>query len=238
MPITLNSIAVRSPTRLRLTYSQALTLGAYDAAFFSVQCLDNSTADPEVVNVFLITTMANQSEIVLGSELSPGGSYQLTSLAGIPAFDGSFTSYDVTAFHVPSAKRPAPSQSVSSDDISATLYGVDLRYDGGDLVETADGDLDTVTGPENAIGAIVRIGLSDGLPYSSTYGAKLRKYVDAPSPSARSARGDLERAIRRDDRVKRITAAVEPDANDGDLTIRGEVTLIGRAKHSFAKAMI
>jgi hypothetical protein len=234
MTLALSSIYVRSPSRLRLSYTQPLGYGAAVASWFSLACLDSSTADPVVRVVYGVSYSATELELALTFDLAQGGSYQLTSLAGIPDADGGFSELEVTGFRVPIA-RPAPSPSLSANDVGALLYGVDLLHDRGDFVETADGDLAVISGPDNAIGAIVRIGLSDGLPYDSTYGAKLRKYVDAPSPSAKAARGDLEKAIRRDDRVKRVVAAVAPDANDGDLTIQGDVTLIGKTKHSFSR---
>lgn len=236
MTFALSSVAVRSPTRIRVKYTTALTIGAYEVFWFSVACLDSSTPDPGVRVVFMIPGLANEMELVLDTDLSPGGAYQLTSLAGIPAADGSFSEQSVTSFNAP-MPRPAPSTAVSANDVSAQLYGVDLLHDNGDFVETADGDLATITGPANAIGAAVRIGVSEALPYSANYGAQLRKYVDAPSPMARSARGDLERALRRDDRIQRVTATVGTDENDGDLTINADITLIGKTKHSVTKAV-
>lgn len=236
MTLTLLNIAVRGPRRLRLTYSQQLTVGSYEPSFFSIQCLDSSSADPGINTVFLVPGLSSQMEFALSLDLAPGGSYQITALAGIPAQDGSFSIDEVAPFRVP-RPQPAPSTAVSANDVSALLYGVDLLHDGDDLVETADGDLATITGPANAINALARIGVSEGLPYDSSYGAKLRKYVDAPSPLARSARGDLERALRRDDRAKRVAASVGADNNDGELTINADVTLVGKTKHSFSKAV-
>jgi len=236
MTLELQSLFVRSPRRIRLRYTGALAAGAYSASWFALACLDGSTSDPAITGAFLVPTASDEIELALGVDLSPGGEYQLTSAAGIPAVDASVTALDVTAFR-PSLARQAPSASVSSDDTQALLYGEDLAHDGSDLVETPDGDLALSTGPENAMLGVVRRALSDGLPYNAAYGPHLRRFVDAPSPSVRAARGSIERQLRLDDRVKSVSITVLPDDNSGDLTLQGTVELIGGLKRSFNESV-
>lgn len=237
MTLALQFITVRSPRRLRLKYTQALAAGAFSASWFAAACLDGSTADPGIVQALLVAGAADELELAVGADLAPGGQYQLTSAPGIPAADSTFTvDQDVTAFRLPLSKQ-APSASVTSDDVRAIIFGEDLLHDGGDMVETPDGDLATLSGEENALESVARIALSDGLPYNSAYGAKLRPFVDAPIATAPSARGQLERSIRADTRVKRVSASVLPDDNSGDLTLQANVSLIGGSKHSLSRSI-
>lgn len=234
MTIELLSIEVRSPRRLRLRYSNSLAAGAFSVSWFSAACLDGSTGDPPIVAAFLVPIAPDELELATNIDLAPGGQYQLTSLAGIPAVDSSVTALDVTNFRPPQA-RQAPSPSVRSNDVRALVFGEDFVHDGTDLVETADGDLATVTGPENAMTAVVRRALADGLPYNESYGPHLRKFIDAPSPSVRAARGSVERQARLDDRVKSISVSVAADDNSGDITLNATVLLVGGVKRSFSE---
>ena len=234
MAIALISIAVRSVRRIRLKYSHALASGAYSVSWFTLTCLDGTTADPGAVQAFLIPGIPDELELALSIDLSPGAPYRLTSAAGIPASDSSTTDPSVDDFRAPLPPQ-APSPSVSSSDVLAALFSEDLRHNGTDFVEGPDGDLATIGGEQNAINAVVRSALSEGLPYNNDYGAKLRRYVDAPSSLAPAARSDVERNARRDDRVKKITSSIEPDDNSGDLTINATVTLIGGAKRSISE---
>lgn len=236
MTLELHSIQVRSTRRLRLKYTNALAAGAYASRWFTVQCLDGSTSDPQVVAALLVPDATDELELALGIDLSQGGEYQLTSAANIPGLDGSLTALDVTAFRPPLA-RQAPSPSVSSSDVQAVLYGEDVAHDGRDMVETPDGDLAVATGPENAMTAVTRRLLADGLPYNADYGPHLRRFVDAPAPSIRAARGSVERQARLDDRVKTASVTVLPDDNSGDLTLQGTIGLIGGVKRSFNQSV-
>ena len=236
MTVELQSIEVRGPRRVRLRYTNTLGAGAFVTSWFSIVSVDEVTADPLVVAVMLVPGFPEQIELQLSLDLAPGGSYELTSAAGIPAGDASTTALDVSNFR-PATPRQAPSISVSSADVRTLLYGEDLVHDGQDMVETHDGDLATISGEANALNAVVRRALADGLPYNPGYGPKLRRFVDAPSPSIRAGRGDLERNARLDDRVKRITAELAPDDNTGDVTINVNVELIGGSKHSLSRSL-
>jgi hypothetical protein len=183
-----------------------------------------------------VTTASNELELAVSIDLAKGALYTLTSQPNIPALDGSLSVLDVTNFRPPVA-RLAPSASVSSEDVRALLFGEDIVHDGTDLVETADGDLATVSGPENAMIAVIRRALADGLPYNQNYGPHLRKFIDAPSPSVRAARGSVERQARLDDRVKSASVTVLPDDNSGDITLQGTIVLIGGSKRSFSQAV-
>lgn len=236
MTLELLSVEVRSPRRLRLRYSLALDVGAFSPSWFTIACADSSTGDPPVLAALLVPSDSAQLELALGIDLAAGARYTLTSAANIPAVGGALSVLDVTGFRPPQA-RQAPSPSVSSDDVRALLYGEDLVHDGGDFVETADGDLAVISGVENAMNAVVRRALADGLPYNENYGPHLRRFVDAPAPSVRAARGSVERQARLDDRVKQIAVTALPDANTGDITLQATVTLIGNVKKSFSESV-
>lgn len=237
MTLELLSVEVRSPRRIRLRYSLALAAGAFSVSWFSITCADSSTGDPLVSAALLVPSDSAQLELALGIDLAPGAQYTLTSAANIPGVGGALSALDVTSFRPPQS-RQAPSPSVSSDDVRALLFGEDLAHNGSDLVETADGDLAIVSGPENAMNAVVRRALADGLPYNQDYGPHLRKFVDAPSPTVRAARGSIERQARLDDRVKGVQATVRPDDNSGDITIDATVQLIGGVKRSFSERVV
>jgi len=237
MTLDLLSVEVRSPRRIRLRYSLALGIGAFSTSWFSITCTDSSTADPPLTGAFLVTSDPAQLELALGLDLAPGAQYTLTSAANIPGAGGALSVLDVTSFRPPTA-RQAPSPSVSSDDVRALLFGDDLAHDGDDFVETGDGDLAIISGPENAMNAVVRRALADGLPYNENYGPHLRRFIDAPAPSVRAARGNVERQARLDDRVKRATVTVLPDDNSGDITLQGTITLIGNVKKSFSESVV
>lgn len=236
MSIALQSIEVRGPRRVRLRYTNTLAMGAFSPSWFSIACLDSSTGDPPVAYAMVVSGAADSVELALSVDLAPGGQYELTSGAGIPAGDASTTALDVSNFRVP-LPRQSPSPSVSANFVRALLFGEDLLHEGGDMVETPDGDLATQSGEQNAMDAVVRRALADGLPYNSEYGPRLRRFIDSPGSGGvlRTARGDIERNARLDDRVKAISVDVQPDDNSGDITLSATVTLLGGVRRSFVQ---
>jgi hypothetical protein len=231
MAIEFQSVIVRQPTRLRLRFSNTLASGAFSTSWFTLASLDAAGADPEVSAALVVASAANELELVLTAPLVPGGLYEITVAAGLPAADSSTTAVASQVFRPPTPAAP-PSPSVQQSDLMALVYGVDIVHNGQDFVLAPSGDLETVSGPENAKTAVVRRLLSDGLPYNPSYGGRAREFVDAPTPTLPAARGRLEAEARREPRVRSARVELTPNANDGDVTLRVNVELIGAVSAS------
>jgi hypothetical protein len=216
----------RSPYRIRLGFDQAVDTGAFAPAWYSIASLDSFGADPTVVAVLVVSGAAEVVELSLDLPLAPGGAYEITVSAGVPAVAD--TPLPADAFDRLVAPRPRPRVTVerSQADIQNLLYGEDLRHNGSDFVEQADGDLAGLLGVENAVDALQRAAAGNGLPWDEAWGAHLRELVDAPSPTVPTARGRVVAAMLADDRV-RSADVVATAGDDGDVRIRGKVLLIG-----------
>jgi hypothetical protein len=226
MAITLVAITYRSPQRVRLSFSEAVAAGAFQALRYTVDSVDALGADPAVNAALLVGDSPHVVEIALGSDLVGRGRYNVTCTAVPAAAGGSFTGS--LAFEAPGKARAA-SPSVALHDIGAALYGVDLVWDGNDIAEGANGDLAVTSGMPNAQAAIKRNVLANGLPWDPDYGAHLRGYVDGPEPSMPEMLGSIRRSVQKDDRVTSVEVAIDT-FSAGDATINVTGTLIGDSR--------
>lgn len=216
----------RSPYRVRLRFDQALAAGAFVTTFYSLASEDSLGADPTVLAAMAVPVSTDQVELALDVPLAPGAAYTITILAGVPAAVGDPLAGDATDRLVAPTPRPRVSEEISAGDVQALIYGEDLRHNGDDLVESADGDLAGQLGVENAVEALQRAAAGNGLPWDESWGAHLREKVDAPSPTVGTARGSLVATLLADDRVRSANAtAVAGD--DGTVEIKGQVDLVG-----------
>lgn len=200
MAFELLQVFVRSSTRLRFFFSDTVTgapLGAW--------VLSSLDGNPSPVQVQSLIVQGNQVELVLSDPIVGGGFYRAT-LRALQISSGFVTAPATSLdFIAPNAAQPASNQ-LSIKAFQSNIFGEDIAWNGSDWVEGHDGDLATVTGPENARAAILRRQLSDGLIWDDSYGLKPSEFVDAPD-------GELPELVLRaeaqslaDDRVKSARA--------------------------------
>ncbi len=218
MTIALTSITVRHERRLRLGFSNLLAAGAFTStAFYTVTSLDDGGAAPAVSAAIVVSGSPNFVELSLADDLAQDASFSIAAVA-VPAVDASVTPPgSALTFRT---GRPAlqPNEELPGDDIRALIYGVDLVFDGSDYVETADGDLATVSGQANAEAAVQRRCMSDGLPWAPAYGAHPRRYVDGARGAIAELKGALVRETLNDDRVDACTVDIVDDDTHPERT--------------------
>lgn len=227
--LSLLQLEPRSARRIRLLFSKSLAVGAYTStAYYAVTCTDGSGASPSVVAALAVTDSPSAVEIALSNDLAPGGSYTVSAVA-VPAQDAS-TTPPGTELPLRQPERPAgPSQELSADTLLAFLFGSDVVFQ-EDFLETSAGDLARISGAENVRQALARAMLSDGLPHDSAYGGHPREYVDGPAGALGTLPGKEQRALLRDDRVKRVRSVKIEDSDPSAperAIISADVELIG-----------
>jgi hypothetical protein len=234
MALTYHRHEVRSPYRIRLTFSHALGAGAFVTSWFSIVSTDDLGTDPTVVAVLEVPGDVLSLELSLDVELAPGGAYELTISAGVPGATEPPLAADATQKILTPRPQPNVAAENLAGQIEALIYGQDLLHDGRDYVEQADGDLAILSGVRNATAGVERIAEGNGLPWSEDWGAHLREFVDSPSPSAIVARGQVVRAVQTDDRVTGADAVsvVLEDDQIGDIRVDLDVDLIGGQRES------
>lgn len=226
MAISLVNVLVRHARRVRVFFTTDLAAGAFTTtSFYTVTSLDDDGLSPDVVAAIAVPGATNTVELVLGDDLVDGGLYSLAAI-GVPANDASVTPGDAIQPFAHAEPTQRVNEEVPQDDISALVFGVDLRWDGSDYAEATNGDLDTMTGPPNVLDAVTRACLSDGLAWNDAYGAKPRSYVDGPSASLTTLKGAFIRQAIRDDRVQRATCAAVNEG-DGSSTFDLAITPVG-----------
>lgn len=219
----------RSVRRIRLLFSSPLAVGAFTTpSLYTVTCTDGSGASPTVVAALAVPDSPAAAELALSNDLAPGGAYTVSAVA-VPALNATTTAPG-TELPLRQPERPAgPSQAISAEDVLAFAYGKDIVFQ-SDFLETADGDLAKQSGAENVRSALVHAMVSDGLSHDSTYGAHPREYVDGPAAALGTLPGKVQRALLRDDRVKRVRSVKLEDFNSADpgkAIITADVELIG-----------
>ncbi len=229
MALDLVAITIRSPTRIRLSFSQTLAAGAFNPAPYEVTNLDAKGVDPTVRAALAVPNSPHVVEIVLSDTLASDALYEVACTL-VP--DTEPATFSGTMDFRTSAPPAPPSASVATDDMERLLYGADLVWNGRDLVEAANGDLARVEGLANVNAALLRLVEADGLPWEANYGGKARASVDAPSTSQRSLRGNLVRGVLRDDRTKEATVTLNLDDNSGTPEVTLDVKLIGNRQLS------
>jgi hypothetical protein len=231
MSLTLVAVFPRHDRRLRLLFSAALAAGAFTSTiYYAVASTDSAGANPSVSAAIAVPNEPNAAELALDPALVAGGSYTVT-LTAVPALAGG-TCSDSDAF-VFGAAPTTTNVEPETDDTDELLYGVDLVWaqgadTGGDYVETADGDLATITGPQNAIGAVERRLRGEPLAWDPTYSARAYDFVDAPPGEAPTLRSSLVTQAREDNRVIDASCTVSLD-DEGNAIFDTIVQLVGNA---------
>lgn len=227
MAIAFLTVNVRHERRLRLLFSANLAVGAFaSVAFYTVVSADDSQVSPNVVAAQVLPGTPNAVDILLDANLVDGAIYNVSANA-VPALDASVTP-------TPSALPIRLAQTftfadveVPVGDVDALVYGEDLLFDGNDFVEGPDGDLGTITGPNNAITAMDRRVISDGLAWDDTYGPKADELVNGP-PRATLLKGRVIQQVLRDDRAAEVSVDVLVDTTKpGDTYLNTTVKLVG-----------
>lgn len=224
MAITFQSVVYRSPRRIRLVFSNTLAAGAFSTARYSVVSTDSFGVDPAVLGALIVSGSPNVVELALGDEMADAGGYSVTALAGVPATDASTLAAD-TALPL-RAPGAAPAVLTPTTEARDDLYLYDLAFNGDDFVETGDGDLATETGQPNVESALKRRLISEGLQWSTVYGAKTRDYVDGPATALPELRAALINQALLDPRVKAADAKLLL-ATDGSYYFAVEAQLVG-----------
>lgn len=222
------SIEPRSARRVRLLFDKNLAVGAFTStSFYTVLCTDGAGVDPAVAAALAVPNVPFAVELALADDLAPGGSYTVSAVA-VPAVDASTTPSGSTLPMFEAERPPGPSESVSADALATFIFGADPAFQ-EDFLETADGDMARIVGQENAKAALVRAMVSDGLCHDPTYGAHPREYVDGPAGTIGTFPGKVQRALLRDDRVKRARAVIEDfdRSNPERVIVNAQVELIG-----------
>lgn len=212
MAIQFTAVNPRGPRRIRLVFSEPIAAAAFTTlTLYAVACDDGSGATPTVTAGFVVPGCPDVVELALGADLVDGARYTVT-VTSVPALGGGTASGSLPMVL---GERPArPTQESVGEDAVDALYGVDLVWDGQDIVEAPSGDLATVSGRDNLQGAIERRVESNGLPWVAGYGANPRRYVDGSSELVSELRGDIVSQCLRDDRVMRATCTVLPPDED------------------------
>jgi len=231
MTIALNAVEVRSSRRLRLAFSMTLAAGAFtDPTLYSVASVDGAGSTPIVNAVFSIPSSGHIAEISLDADLTEGVPYTVSAI-GVPATGGGGVtpSGSTLQFQLGVVLQSLRQNDTEAGDVWAEVYGEDLRWDGEDFAEAANGDLDTIGGAANVRASVIRDIGSDGLPWAPGYGGKLRRFVDGPSVSIAEVRGICIKRALADDRVVSAAASVLPqDLTDtGRSSVEMDVTLLG-----------
>ena len=226
--LNLNALEPRTVRRVRLLFSKNLAAGAFTStAYYTVTCTNGAGVSPGISAALMVPGTAYAVELALASDLVPGGTYTVSAVA-VPAADASTTDPGSELSLFQPERPPGPTDTVSPDAVAAFLFGVDPTFQ-GDFLETADGDLARISGMENAKAALVRAMVSDGLCHDPTYGAHPREYIDGPAALLGTFPGKVQRALQRDDRVKRSRTVIEDQdpARPQQAIINAQVELIG-----------
>lgn len=215
MSISLMSVVIRHERRVRLAFDAAVGSGAYVASLYDCVSDGQDAGDPGVVKVFAVANSPNFVELQLGADMQPGKRYRFFA-NGVPAAGSGVTPTPSSVnaqFMISSAvlQDIAPNANpvgVLLSDIEEVLFGKDLRHDGVDFAEDANGDILVVSGLEVLDTDNSTAIESDGLAWDPNYGAKLRQRVDAPSATVYGLRGIVIAALRKDDRNADVAVSV------------------------------
>ena len=229
MTIELAALNLRSNRRIRLAFTEPLAAAAFMSTTYYTVTEKGGTISPAVVAVFAIPGSGSVCELALANDLVDRAFY-VVSANGVPAAAGSATAPDSSLSLFVGATPPAPRAiDQPARNLLDEIYGQDLVWADGDMVEDATGDLATVGGTQNVKDALQRRLVSDGLDWDETYGARLRRYVDGPSATAGEMRGLCTQQVLQDDRVRSAsTTVLSPDAKQPDqVPIECQVELVG-----------
>lgn len=219
MTIAFLSVIVKHERRVRLVFSKTLDSGAFaSTSFYEILSSDDLGVDPGISAAIPITTDPKVVELALSDDLVIGGLYTITANA-VPGADASVTpTPSQLSFRYGSVAvlRDVEPINLNREDL---VYGVDLLWNGVDYQETASGDLDRIGGTANVTKALYRGLEAQGLTWDQNYGARLRDFVDSPSPSSGTMRGNVQTQVLSDPRVKTAKVAVTTDDSETFLVI-------------------
>lgn len=226
MAIALQTLIFNPPRRVRLIFTGPLVTGAFQStSYYAVTSTDGAGANPtNVVEAFAVANSPNVVELALDEDLAGGGMYEIdctnVPVSSGPAFTGSLSARVGLPLAAPIDVEPAQS------DLDLLLYNRDLLHDGNDFVLDPSGDLSTIAGRDNYIGAMNRRMVSGGLLWDPNYGARAFEFVNAPDAYRQTLAGNLLAQARADDRTLQATIDVEQDPTDYNswdfvLTVQG-----------------
>ena len=98
-----------------------------------------------------------------------------------------------------------------------------MIWNGEDYEKTATGDLARISGPPNVKKALNRRVEAFDLPWDGTYGAKAREYIDSPSETAGTLRGNIASQLLQDPRVESVK--IDTEFEESTTTILATPTL-------------
>lgn len=211
--------------RWRLFFSGPLASGAFLTGPYAV----SDSIGPSPISVeaaYAIASDPNAVELSVSADLCGGQIYTVTCTAvpgtgGGGSFTGTFQ--DRTPLQVAAPPNVEPAQA----DIDLVLYSRDLYWNGQDFSEDATGDLVTVAGSPNWVGAMGRRMSFGPLKWARRYGANAYQYVDAPDAYQRPLAGALLGQARQDNRTATASVDVVQAPGDPDGWIF-EMELTGR----------
>jgi len=161
MAIVPLSVHFRGTRRVRTIFTGALASGAFTSTSLYAITADDGGANPmAVLAVFAIANSPNAVEFAVDSDLTSGALYTVT-FTGVPGVDLSTFSGTVDS-RVALVLTQLPNVEPETQDIDPLFYGRDLAFK-NDYLEDPSGDLMTISGRPNWIGAIGRRLASDGL---------------------------------------------------------------------------
>jgi len=211
-PLTLD---FRGTRRIRILWTGALASGAFTTSLYGVSNTDGTGASPiSVVAVFSIASAPNACELAINADLTSGAAYQVT-FSSVPGADGSHFSGSLNG-NVGLTLVSPPNTEIEATDADLIIFSRDLLFQNGDFIEAAGGDLMTITGRPNWLGAAQRRINSDGLPWDDTYGAHPDDYVDAPQAYSTAFAGRIVAQATADDRTKSADVQFQQDPLDPD----------------------
>lgn len=207
MAIVLLSITPSNKRRIRLNFSNTLASGAFGLSpnsMYQIESQDGIGADPSIDASLVIPGSITTCELSLSEELVEGGRYELT-VVNVPATDATNTGTATQQFSI-SQPDTFPNKEINRKNWDLVLYGKDLIWSGGDFVESVNGDLAVNIGVPVVHKALLKRGLSDGLPWDPNYGVHPTEYVDTVPGLMPSLRGAILTQLSKDDRVRSVKA--------------------------------
>ncbi len=230
MTIELTGIVVRNERRLRLVFSSPLGASAFGSPAPVAYVVDNEdgrAVSPGVSAAIIVASATDNVELALDTDLVDGALYRVTAIGLTGADASTSTSASDQLFR----RGASPLQANAEPkvlDADLLLFQRDLVHTGTDYLETAEGDLGTVGGIANAVGAHRRRLLGSPLPWSPGYSPRARQYVDAPITGIGGLRGVLQQQSLKDDRIQAVEVTLEYDAETPDESaFRVRPTFIG-----------
>ncbi len=218
MTIALVSAQIRHERRARLFFSNTVAAISFTStSYYLVDCTNNAGPSPLVSAVFAVASTPNAVELQLSSDLAPGGVYKF-SADGVVADDHSTVPGGSEAYAAFGEQVTRPNKGPVTE-LEALLYGLDIRFEGGEFIENAAGDLETISGPPLVRRDLWNRLLSDGLPWDPDYGVKSREWIDGSPGALFALRGRTSDQMTEDDRVRDVEVTIKDDGAEATVTV-------------------